>query len=96
MNALVAREGKLKPVLSGHVFRWLMPTGAAKADQPVGEQRRDLGSTLRRGHVLGGLMVDWQSLRTVALSTREVSPCLMSRMGIGPYPSNSLEALLSG
>jgi hypothetical protein len=49
MNALVAGEGKLKPVLSGHVFQWLRPTGATKADQPIGEQRRDFAPTLRCG-----------------------------------------------
>jgi hypothetical protein len=49
MNALVAGEGKLKPVLSGHGA-----IGAAQADQPIGEQRGDLAPTLRRCHVLRG------------------------------------------
>jgi len=59
MNALVAGEGKLKPVLSGHVSRLRRLPGTAKADEPIGQQRRDLAPTLRRGHVLRGQMGDW-------------------------------------
>jgi hypothetical protein len=73
MNALVAGEGKLKPVLSGHVYYRLRPTGAAQADQPVGQQRRDLAPTLRRGHVLRGQMGDWAvAARRCALDSRSM------------------------
>jgi hypothetical protein len=58
MNALVAGEGKLKPVLSGQVCRLRRLPITAQADEPFGQQRRDLVPTLFRGHVLRGEMGD--------------------------------------
>jgi hypothetical protein len=58
MNALVAGEGKLKPVLSGQVSRLRRLPITAQADEPFGQQRRDLVPTLFRGHVLRGEMGD--------------------------------------
>ena len=54
MNALVAGEGKLKPVLSGQVCCLRRLPGTAQAEKPVGQQRRNLVSTLFRRHVLRG------------------------------------------
>jgi len=57
MNALVARKAKLKLALrSPSCGR--AGAGAAKAGQPIGQQRRDLAPTLLRRHPVRGDMVD--------------------------------------
>jgi len=47
MNALVAREAKLKLALFGDVCR-LFSAADTQARQSIGEQRRDLAATRKR------------------------------------------------
>lgn len=67
MNALVAREAKLKLAL------WDPNCGlprvfAPQADQPIGQQRGDLASTLLRRHPVRGERVDFVHRYRSALS----------------------------
>ncbi|MCE2646336.1 MAG: hypothetical protein LW835_14215 [Burkholderiaceae bacterium] len=58
MNALVAGKAKLKLTLRSPPCG-RAKVGAAKADEPICEQRRDLAPTLLGGHPVGGYLVDF-------------------------------------